>query len=252
MKIRALIVDDELLARERILLMLEGESDIEVIGQCANGSEAVQAIRAHRPDLLFLDVQMPEMDGFAVLQAVDRAALPAIIFVTAFDQYAVRAFDFHALDYLLKPFDRERFQSALSRARQQLKNRPAGAFDARLAALLEQLRPAQSYAERFSIRSGSQIYFVKVAEIKWIGAAGNYVTLYAGKQEHLLRETMNSVQARLDPDKFFRIHRSTIINIEFVRELQAGFHGDYTVIMQDGTQLTMSRNYRDKLPELFR
>jgi len=246
-----LIVDDEPLARERILDLLAGDAEVEVVGECGDGLAAVAAIEHHKPDLLFLDVQMPELDGFGVLEAIDEAKAPVIIFVTAYDQYALRAFEVHALDYLLKPFDRERFDKALQRAKHQIARERAGAAPQELIALLADLKARPKPLERLVIKSAGRVFFLRAEEIDWIEAAANYVKLHVGKESHLLRETINGLAAKLDPDKFLRIHRSTIINLECVKELQPWFHGDYVVILKDGTQLTSSRNYREQLHKLL-
>ena len=248
-KIRTLIVDDEPLARERIADLLDGDAEFEIVGECGDGLAAVAAIEAHKPDLLFLDVQMPELDGFGVLEAIEEA--PVIIFVTAYDQYALRAFEVHALDYLLKPFDRERFDKALQRAKRQIARERAGAVNQELVALLADLKSRPKPLERLVIKAGGRVFFLRVDEIDWIEAAANYVKLHVGKESHLLRETINGLAAKLDPDKFLRIHRSIIVNLERVKELQPWFHGDYVVILQDGTQLTSSRNYREHLRKLL-
>lgn len=245
--IRTLIVDDEPLARERIRTLLERDDSIEVIGECSNGADAVRTLSALAPDLVFLDVQMPELDGFAVLYALRDQPLPAIIFVTAYDRYALRAFDVHALDYLLKPFDRERFERALDRARRQLKVPHSQELQQRLSSLLRDVRIAPGYLERLVIKSSGRVTFLKTGEIHWIEAQGNYVQLHAGPESHLLRETMSSLEGRLDPKCFLRIHRSTIVNVEYVREMRPLFHGDYTVLMRDGCELTSGRGFRDKL-----
>lgn len=250
-KIRTLIVDDESLARERIKRYLGAESDIEIVGECANGKEAVESIGSLSPDLLFLDIQMPEMDGFGVLEAIGLQKVPAIIFVTAYDKYALKAFEVHALDYLLKPFNRERFRRSLARAREQLDHDRMGQLDQRLLSLLEDLKAEQKHLDRLVVRSVGRVFFLKTDEIDWIEAAGNYVRLHVGREGHLLRETMNRLEAKLNPDKFLRIHRSTLVNIDRIKELQPLFSGDYTVILRDGRQLTLSRSYRDKLLELF-
>ena len=251
-KIKTLIVDDEPLARERIRALVEGEPDVLVIGECADGRAAVISIREQKPDLVFLDVQMPEVDGFGVLEALAHdERLPAIIFVTAYDQYALRAFDVHALDYLLKPFDRERFQKALERARTQIQGQRSGDIDRRLLALLKGIKTEPKALERLVIRSAGRVFFLKVDEIDWIEAAGNYVRLHTGRDAHLLRETMNALEAKLDPDKFLRIHRSTIINIERIKEMHPLFRGEHVVILRDGTRLTLGRGYRDRLQELL-
>ncbi len=250
-KIRTLIVDDESLARERIKRYLGAEADIEIVGECANGKEAVESIDSLSPDLLFLDIQMPEMDGFGVLGAIGSQRVPAIIFVTAYDKYALKAFEVHALDYLLKPFNRERFRRSLARAREQLDHDRMGQLDQRLLSLLEDLKAEQKHLDRLVVRSVGRVFFLKTDEIDWIEAAGNYVRLHVGREGHLLRETMNRLEAKLNPDKFLRIHRSTLVNIDRIKELQPLFSGDYTVILRDGRQLTLSRSYRDKLLELF-
>ncbi|MCI0695278.1 LytTR family DNA-binding domain-containing protein [candidate division KSB1 bacterium] len=251
MKIRTLIVDDEPLARERIRTLLADELDLEIIGECANGHEAVGAIQRDKPDLLFLDVQMPELDGFGVLQRLGAEKLPAVIFVTAYDQYALRAFEVHALDYLLKPFDRERFQKALQRARLQIQQAKDGDLNQRLLALLENLQPERKWLERLVVKSGGRVFFLKAEEIDWIEAAGNYVRLHAGRESHLLRETIKNLETQLDPKKFLRLNRSTIVRIDRIKELQPWFNGEYAIILQDGSRLTSSRGYREKLDALL-
>jgi two-component system LytT family response regulator len=235
---RVLIVDDEPLACERIRTLLAGERDIEIAGECHDGRAAVEAIRRTAPDLVFLDVQMPEMDGFAVLAALDR--MPAVIFVTAYDQFAIKAFEVHALDYLLKPFDRERFQKALARARH-------GDLDARLRGLLAELRARKEFTERLVVRAGGRVLFLRVDEVDYFEAAGNYVRLHAGAEEYLYRETMARLEAALDPARFARIHRSTIVNVSRVKELYPMFRGDFAVVLRDGRRLTLAKSYRARL-----
>jgi two-component system LytT family response regulator len=242
-----LIADDEPLARQRLRTLLDGEPDIDVIAECSNGEEAVRAVRQQNPDLVFLDVQMPVRDGFGVLEALTPSPLPAVIFVTAHDRYALKAFEVHALDYLLKPFDRERFGKALDRARARLRQNSGHDVDRRLLALLADVRPVRPAVERLIVKSGGKVSFVRTDEIDWIEAAGNYLRLHVGNDVHLLRETMSSLEARLDPRVFVRIHRSTMVNIERIRELQPSFHGDYVVSLRDGTELTLSRGCREKL-----
>jgi two-component system, LytTR family, response regulator len=257
MPLRVLIVDDEPLGRQRLRALLEAEPDLEVIGECADGGSAVTALRQQRPDLIFLDVCMPELDGFGVIEALGADRPPGIIFVTAHDKFALRAFYVHALDYLLKPFDRERFHKALERARAQLAQEPAARWalaagvSAQLRALIEDARSGKKYLDRVVIKSTCRVIFLRVEEIDWIEAAANYLKLHASQEAHLLRETMNNLETRLDPEKFLRIHRSTIVNIERIQELQPWFHGDYIVLLRDGTKLTLSRSYRQKLQELF-
>lgn len=249
MKIRALIVDDEPLGRERVRALLHEDAEVEVVGEIPDGRRAVAAVEKLKPDLLFLDVQMPEMDGFAVLDAIAGKHMPAIIFVTAYDRYAVQAFEVHALDYLLKAFDRERFGKAVERAKEEIRRSREGALSERLAGLLEDLESRKPLATRMVIKSGGRIFFLPVEEIDWVEAADNYVCIHAGSETHLMRETLQALESRLNPAKFFRIHRSTIVNIDRIRELQPIFHGDYSVRLRDGTELTLSRSYREKLGE---
>jgi len=249
LKIRTLIVDDEPLGRERIRTLLREDAEVEVVGECADGRQAIAAVERLKPDLLFLDVQMPEMDGFAVVDAIAARHLPAIIFVTAYDRYAVQAFEVHALDYLLKSFDRERFRSAVARAKEQIRRSREGALNERLAGLLEDLESRKQRATRVVIKSAGRIFFLPVEEIDWVEAADNYVRIHAGVEAHLVRETLQSLEGRLDPARFLRIHRSTIVNLDRIRELHPLFHGDYAVRLRDGTELTLSRNYREKLGE---
>jgi len=247
--IRVLVVDDEPLARTMLREMLRSDPQVVLVGELSNGSEAVQAIRSQPIDLVFLDVQMPELGGFEVLETLGKVPIPHVIFVTAYDQYAVRAFEVHAFDYLLKPFDRERFDVCWQRARSQIMRERNGGVDQRILLLLEELKAGSRYLERLVIKSGGRIYFLETNEIDWIEAEGNYVSVHSGKKSHLLRETISSLESQLDPRKFVRIHRSSIVRIDRIQELQPWFHGEYRVILQNGTQLTLSRNYRDKLQE---
>jgi two-component system, LytTR family, response regulator len=246
-KIRALIVDDEPLARSMVRRMLDGHADIELIGECESGEEAVAAIQTLQPDLVFLDVQMPGRDGFAVIEALAAARLPHIIFITAYDQYAVRAFDVHALDYLLKPFDRERFEQSLQRAVRQIKAEQSGELNERIFALLAERQPAATYLERFIIKGDGRVFFLKAEEIEWVEAEGNYVVLHAGGKRHLFREAISNLETRLDPRRFQRIGRSAIVNLDCIRELQPWFRGDYKIILHNGTELKLSHRFRDKL-----
>jgi len=253
MSIRVLIVDDEPLARDRLRRLLGEEKDLEIVGEASNGAQAVETIRAHRPDLVLLDVQMPELDGFGVLTTLksEEVPLPAIIFTTAYDKFAVKAFEVHAVDYLLKPFDQERLVDALVKARRQIESAEPDTLRAKLNELLSEVKPKTAIAERISIKADGRIILIKPTEIDWIEAADNYVSLHLGKSVHLLRETMNSMEARLDPAKFLRISRSMIVNTERVKELHPLFHGDYALILHDGTKLNSSRNYRDQLKDRF-
>lgn len=249
MKIRILIVDDEPLARERVKRFLADERDIEIIAECTDGCEAVEAIRELKPDLVLLDVQIPELDGFGVLEQIGTQDLPIIIFITAYDTHALKAFDFHALDYLLKPFNRERFRRAVERARIRLQTVNPGSTDNQIAALLERVTAHRKYLDRIMVKTSGRIFFVRVAEIKWISAEGNYLRLHVGNEAHLLRETMNNLSARLDPQKFIRIHRSTLVNLDTIKDLQPMFGGEYVVTLHGGTQLTLSRTYREQVFE---
>jgi two-component system LytT family response regulator len=248
-KIQALIVDDERLARKRIRSLLKNERDVEVVGECADGAEALAAIRKQNPDLVFLDVQMPEMDGFQVLQSVGADQMPAVVFVTAYDKYALRAFEVHALDYLLKPFDEDRFGEALRRAKDQVLGSSNGDLHDRLLALIEHLRSGERYVDRLLVKASGRVLFLKTEDIDWIEAAGNYVRLHVGRESHLLRETMNTIETKLDPARFLRIHRSTIVNLDRIKEMQPWFSGEYVVLLKDGTELRLSRGYRDKFDE---
>jgi two-component system, LytTR family, response regulator len=247
--IRVLIVDDEPLARGVLREMLQSDPAVAIVGECANGKEAIQAIQETDPDLLFLDIQMPEMGGFEVLDALDKEQAPHLVFVTAYDQYAVRAFEVHALDYILKPFDRERFEASWQRAKAEVLRERNGQVEQKILSLLEDLKAGNKYLERLVIKSSGRIYFLETNEIDWIQAEGNYVSVHIGKKAHLLRETISSLESQLDPKKFLRIHRSAIVRIDRIKELQPWFHGEYHVVLHDGTELTLSRNYRDRLQE---
>jgi two-component system LytT family response regulator len=232
--------------------------NIELVGECAGGMEAVKLIRKSPPDLLFLDIQMPEIDGFTVLRKINAAGIPAIVFVTAYDHYALKAFETHALDYLLKPFSDERFALTLERVKHQLRQRDAAELSRKLQALLtehtSQLHApeAEPYVLRFLIKETSRVFFLKVDEINWIEAADYYVNLHTASKTHLLRETMADLETRLDPAKFLRIHRSAIVNLQRVKEVQSRPGGEYFAVMKDGTQLKSSRSRRDQLETLLK
>ena len=249
MKIRTLIVDDELLARERLRQLLQGHPEIELVGECSDGVQAVAALEKERPDLVFLDIQIPELDGFGVVQAIRGGPMPVIVFVTAHDQFALRAFEVHAVDYLLKPFDRERFQVALNHALDQVKQKGQGIAE-KQSAVLAELTP-QKPLERIAVKTGGRVFLIKVQDIDWIESAHNYVELHVDKQSHLLRDTLNAVEARLPADKFVRISRSTIVNIERIQELQPWSHGDFIIVLKDGAKLRMSRRYRGNLSDIW-
>ena len=254
-KIRTLIVDDEPLARRNLRVLLEKDPQIEVLDECRNGREAIKAINNLAPDLIFLDIQMPEMDGFDVLAHVGPDQIQAIIFVTAFDQYALKAFDVHALDYLLKPFDDERFAQALERAKSQIAAREINKLSKRLFALLEEreserkesIEKQSDYLTRLMIKASNRVVLVRVEEIDFIEADGNYAKLHVGRKAHLLREKMHDLEERLDPAKFVRIHRSIIVNLDRIKEMQPHFNGDYIVVLADGQQLRLSRTRREHL-----
>jgi len=247
-KLRVLIVDDEPIARRGIRQGLEAHPQVEVAGECGNGLEAVEAIRDQAPDLVFLDVQMPEMDGFEVIEEIGVDRMPAVIFVTAYDKYALRAFDVHAVDYLLKPFDEERFARALDHARSRIEKKTLGE---ELRGLLSEHFAGRKHLERLVVKSGGRIFFLDVAEIEWIEAADNYAELHAGKQVHLVRHTLASLEAKLDPDRFVRIRHSTIVNVRRVKELRPASSGEYEVVLLSGAVLESSRRYRKRLAAIL-
>ena len=268
MKWRALIVDDEPLARQRIRLLARDEPELEIVGECASGLEALAVLERDRPDLMFLDVQMPGMDGFQLLQQLPPDRLPLVIFTTAFDQHAVRAFEAHALDYLLKPFKAERFRAAVARAREHLTNQKAGVAARGLLALLgaspaspfpETLpatppaspppapatSPAAPHLTRLTVRTDDKVIVLKAAEIDSIESAGNYVAVYVGKESHILRDTLSALESQLDPERFLRISRSAIVNLDRIRELQPMFKGEHVVVLSNGRRLPMTRGLRE-------
>ena len=267
-KIRALVVDDESLAREALLVMLDDDPEIEAV-ECRNGREAVAAIREQSPDVVFLDIQMPEMDGFQVIEEVGAARMPVTVFVTAYDKHALRAFEAHALDYLLKPFDHDRFNTALQRAKTFVRQQKLGEISESLFAVLQGLRSKtgespsdadnrkperanhQGPINRVSIKSGGRIYFLKTEEIDWVEGAGDYLTLHSGSRTHLIRETMGNFHAKLDPQKFLRIHRSTIVNVERIKDIRPLYKGDYAITLTSGVGLKASRGYRHELQQLL-
>lgn len=271
-EIRAIIVDDEPLAREGLRTLLEPDDEIEIVGECSDGRQAAQSIAGLEPDLVFLDIQMPEMNGFETLEALDEGSLPVVIFVTAYDEFALRAFEVHALDYVLKPFDDERVESAVVRAKERLRERRDSAFADRLARMLEERRAGDAstaadggegrpgeaevrmeafddHLRRLVIKKAGRVFFLETRRIDWIEAADYYVRLHVGDDSHLLRATMKHMESSLDPRLFFRIHRSSIVNLKRIRELQPYFNGEYVVILQDGTKLKLSRSRRKKLED---
>ena len=251
MLIKALIVDDEPLARDRIREMLKEHPEVEVIGEARNGQEAVDFVANHNPDLVFLDIQMPDLDGFDVLQKLDAAQLPLIIFVTAYDQYALRAFDVHAVDYLTKPFDRERFAEAIDHAKVFMK----GAREpdtARILNMLQELRAGSRYLERFAIKNGETLFFVRAVDVNAIEAQGNYVRLNLANSSHLLRDTLNNIESQINPRMFVRIHRRTIVNIDRIKEVQTWARGEYRVVLVTGAHYTLSRGYRQHFEKFIK
>lgn len=251
MTIRAMIVDDEPLARQRLRDLLAGAPDIELVAECADGREAIAAVESMPPDLLFLDVQMPELDGFDVLHAIGIGTVPVVVFVTAYDRFALRAFESHALDYLLKPFDDDRFEAALERARARIEERQRGALDQRLRALLQEIRADPGYLQRLVVPVGHRQIFIRTDEIDWIEAERNYIRLHVRGRTHLLRENLSRIEVTLDPAKFRRIHRSTIVNIDRIHAVESLFRGEYVVILRDGTKLTSGRSYRANIHQLM-
>ena len=252
--IRALIVDDEALARERVRSLLLDRDDVEVVAEAAEGMSAVALVREHRPDLVFLDVQMPELDGFEVLAALDESTLPAVIFVTAFDRYALKAFDVHALDYLLKPFDRERFTESVDRAVRGLANASGASARTQVLDILEELRSRQGTqaVRRFVVRSKGRVRFVMADEVEWVGAEGNYVSLHVGRETHMIRGTMKRMEGALDADRFVRVHRSAIVNLDRISEIQPWFNGDFVILTESGDQVTTGETYRARIQELLK
>ena len=255
--LRVLIVDDEPLARDSLRVILSAEHELEIVGECGDGAAAVAAIRSLAPDLVFLDVRMPGLDGFGVVDAIGTDRMPAVVFVTAYDEHAVRAFEINALDYVLKPFDDDRLRAALARARAHLELARDGALSRRLAGLLANVPDAArdsaagdggpAWIERLQVPVGDRIRLVRVEEIDWIEGAGNYVRIHSGREKHLVRTTLAALERELNPRRFVRIHRSAIVNVDRVRELEPYTGGDYIAFLMDGRKLRVSRTYRDRL-----
>src|SRR4029079_10474145 len=250
-KIRALVVDDEPLARRRIRRLLSRDVEVEVIGDCTNGYEAIETINRQAPQLVFLDVQMPEVDGFAVLESLDQETMPFVIFVTAYDKYALKAFEVSAVDYLLKPFDKKRFEQALQRAKARLTTERGSELNEQTLALLQELKARSQCLERLLIKSGGRAFFLKTDEIDWIGVGGEYVRIHVGAESYLFREGITTIEHQLDQRKFMRVHRSHIVNIDRVKELQPWFNHEYRVLLHNGTKLILSRSCRKKLTDLL-
>ena len=250
-RIRTLVVDDERLARQKVRTLLDDDPEIEVVGECANGTDALAAVRKSKPDLLLLDIEMPGLNGFEVLQRLRSERLPMVVFITAHDEYAVRAFEVEAVDYVMKPFDRRRFHDALRRAKRQMSD-DASESEARILRLLERIvKPQKSSSlDHFVVKSRDRTFLVAVPDVDWIEAEGKYVRLHAGGASHLVRESIGDVEERLDARKFLRIHRATIVNVKRILEMHKGFGGSVFVVLRDGTKLTMSRRYRGRIREL--
>jgi two-component system LytT family response regulator len=249
-RITALIADDEPPARRKVRRFLEADTEIQVVGEARSGAEALESIRTLQPDLVFLDVQMPELDGFGVLEALADTPLPVIVFATAYDEYALRAFDVHAVDYLLKPFDPERFASALARAKERVKHNRAGGVDEKLRILLREIG-AERRLDRILVRKKDKNFFLPVAEIDWVESAQNYLVVHSAGSKYIVRGTLAGIEKHLDPERFLRVHRAHIVNIDRVLELSPWSHGDWKLRLKDGTELMLSRRYREKLGHIF-
>jgi two-component system LytT family response regulator len=251
--IRVIVVEDEPVARRSIQRMLEPDKSLQVIAACSNGEEAVEAIRTHRPDLLFLDVQMPGMDGFSVLKEIHEKELPLVIFTTAYEQYAVQAFEIHAVDYLLKPFGADRLRKAVEHARELLRSEDRSEASQQILSLLQHISESSKYRDRVAVKENSRIFFLDLKDIEWIKASGNYLELHGSKGEgsHLIRQSLAEMEMSLNPRDFVRINRSLIVNIHCIRELQPWFHGDCRVLLTSGKVLTLSRRYRDRLQRIM-
>lgn len=251
-KIRAIIIDDEPFARKGIKRELERDGTVEITAECANGSDAISAIKEQKPDLVFLDLQMPEIDGFGVVESIGVEKMPFVIFVTAFDQFALKAFEIHALDYILKPFDSERFQKTLQRAKKLIQQENINDLHSRLSGLLDEAKKNKGeFLERIVVKNAGKIFFLSVEEIDWIEASDNYVRLHVGKESHLVHGTMNKLESKLNPEKFLRVHRSTIVNLSRIKELHPLFHGEYAILLQNGKEITSSRTYKNRLQKFL-
>lgn len=247
MSIKTIIVDDVELARERVKMLLD-DREIEIVAECQNGREALEAIRNLEPDLVFLDVQMPKIGGFEVIETIGAEAMPTVIFVTAYDEFALRAFEVNAIDYLLKPFDEERLAKAVERAKRQIRTEDApAAIEEKLRRLLSEVKSEPQYLKRIPVKSTRGTTLVLSEEIDWIASAGHYLELHVGRDTHLIREKLSHIETRLDPEVFMRIHRSTIVNLDRIKSLHPLFNGDQIVILKDGRELNLSRTYHEKL-----
>jgi two-component system, LytTR family, response regulator len=249
MKLTTLIVDDEPLAREGLRALLSKDSEVTAIREARNGREAVESVRKHKPDLVLLDVQMPEMDGFAVVEAIGADSMPSVIFVTAHDQYAIHAFEMNALDYLLKPVMEERFVRAMARAKDRIRLHSADA-NRQIIGLLDAIATPRKYLTRLALRSAARISFLDTDEVDWFRAAENYVEIHSGQMTHLLHVTMNALEESLDPERFVRVHRSVIVNMKQIQHLEPNAHGEYVITLRNGTRVQSGRTYADRLKAL--
>ncbi len=248
--IKTIIVDDEDHARNRLKYMLSQEQNLSVIKVCKNGIEAIESIEKERPDLLFLDIEMPELNGFDVLNNLSAASIPMVIFVTAFSEYAVKAFEVNALDYIHKPFDKDRLSLALAKVKERIRNNSGEKVTQRLEEFLLERTQGETDLGRFVLKSGGSIYIVQSKDILWVEASGNYVNIITEKKKHLHRTTMSGMMKRLNRTKFFQIHRSTIVNLDFVDHIEEWSYGDYKVVMKNGQELKMSRNYKELIQNI--
>jgi two-component system LytT family response regulator len=247
MSIRTIIVDDVELARERIRMLLD-DAEIEIVAECENGRQAIEAIKTLQPDLVFLDIQMPKINGFEVVEIIGEEKMPTVIFVTAYDEFALRAFEVNALDYLLKPFDEQRLKKALSRAKREIeKPRAAAEIEENLRRLLQEVKTEPRYLKRLPVKSSRGTTLVLTEEIDWIASAGHYLEIHCGRETHLIREKLSNLEMSLDPRDFMRVHRSTIVNLDRIKSLHPLFNGDQLIILKDGTELNLSRTYHEKL-----
>jgi two-component system, LytTR family, response regulator len=249
--IRTIISDDEPLAREKLRILLASEAGIRIVAECRDGRQTINALQTYKPDLLLLDIQMPGADGFQVLSSIPSDNMPLVVFTTAYDQYAIRAFEIHAVDYLLKPFDHERLHKAIERTRTEFLKTTNREMTQRILDLLADTRAESRVANRLVIKAAGRVVFLDLEEIDWVEAAANYVKLHVGKESYLLREAIGHISQRLDPDRFLRIHRSTIVNVRRIKELQPCNSGEYILVLKDGKELSCSRGYRTGLHHLI-
>jgi two-component system, LytTR family, response regulator len=244
-RIRTLIIDDEPPARAMLRSLLSEDAEMEVVGECGDGYMAIEMIESSAPDLVFLDIQMPDLDGFGVLQALEPAAIPNVVFVTAYDQFALQAFDVHAIDYLLKPFDRERFERTLARAKQQIALQNSDKVKETLLRILDEQSTRPQPVKRLLVKASGKVFFVRPEEISWVEAQGNYVALHVGARSYLLRQTIQTLEKQLDPARFQRVERSTLVNLDAIREMLPAGRGEYEIVLKDGVLLKLSQTYRE-------